>query len=53
MQGRELADSIVFYYFRKVGAETTIHKIRVDSSGRFVDEWPEGFFEDRMEDLFG
>jgi hypothetical protein len=45
-------ESIVFYYFKKVQGTTTVHRIGVDSQGRFVDTWPDGFFEDRLEDLF-
>jgi hypothetical protein len=45
-------ESIVFYYFKKVEGTTTVHRIGVDAQGRFVDTWPDGFFEDRLEDLF-
>ena len=29
-----------------------VHWIRVDEYGEFLDVWPQGFFEDRYEDLF-
>ena len=47
-----LNDNVVFYYFKKTAGDTSVHRIQVDSSGRFVDSWPDGFFEDRIEDLF-
>jgi len=47
-----LNEKVVFYYFKKKGGDTSVHRIQVDSSGRFVDSWPDGFFEDRLEDLF-
>jgi predicted ATPase len=48
----ETEAATAFYYFQALETETQIHRIRVDSTGRFVDRWPEGFFEDRLEDLF-
>ena len=47
-----LEDKVIFYYFKKTDGNTSVHRIQVDSSGRFVDSWPDGFFEDRLEDLF-
>jgi hypothetical protein len=44
-------DGVVFYYFQRKGDRSEVHRIRVDSAGRFVDGWPEGFFEERLEDL--
>ena len=31
---------------------SVIHWIRIDKEGDFIDVWPNGFFEDRYEDLF-
>ena len=28
------------------------HRLRVDESGEFIDRWPQGFFEERAEELF-
>jgi predicted ATPase len=47
-----LSEKVIFYYFKKTAGETAVHRIGVDSCGRFVDIWPDGFFEDRVEDLF-
>ena len=42
--------SLIYINPQKEGSE--IHWIRVDKYGEFVDVWPNGFFEDRYEDLF-
>jgi hypothetical protein len=31
---------------------SSLHCIRVDESGEFLDVWPNGFFVDRFEDIF-
>jgi predicted ATPase len=33
------------------GAE--INELRLDKDGDFIDEWPDGFFEERFKDVFG
>jgi predicted ATPase len=40
-------------YFRPVGDKTSIYEIRVSDDGQFLDAWPEGFFDDRDEDIWG
>jgi hypothetical protein len=40
-------------YFRPVGDKTSIYEIRVSADGQFLDAWPEGFFDDRDEDIWG
>ena len=45
-------DEVAIHYFNPEDGETRVHRIRVDSSGRLVDRWPNGFFEERTEDLF-
>lgn len=47
-----MPDEVAFYYFEPKGNETIVHRLRVDSQGRFVDPWPQGFFDERSEDLF-
>lgn len=49
---RNLHEKVNFYYFQPTDNGTKIHKIRIDSSGRFVDQWPEGFFDERIQELF-
>jgi Protein of unknown function (DUF3696) len=46
------AKMLVFYYFQKKKRHTVPVKITVDSRGRFVEPWPEGFFEERELELF-
>jgi hypothetical protein len=30
-----------------------INHLRVDENGRFVDEWPDGFFEEGFDEIVG
>jgi hypothetical protein len=36
----------------KSGAARVL-ELQMDGDGRFIDEWPEGFFEERFEEIFG
>jgi predicted ATPase len=29
-----------------------VRELRIDPQGRFMDRWPEGFFEERLDELF-
>lgn len=41
------------YYFEPRADDTTkVHHLRVSKEGDFLDPWPNGFFEERYEDLF-
>lgn len=40
-------------YLRPDEDKSRIFLIRVDSSGEFIDGWPDGFFDERDEDLWG
>jgi predicted ATPase len=31
----------------------TIHRIRIDEDGEFMDPWPRGFFPERMKEIYG
>ena len=42
--------SLIYVDSLRSGSE--IHYIRADESGEFIDVWPNGFFEDRYEDIF-
>ena len=42
--------SLIYVDSPRSGSE--IHYIRTDESGEFIDVWPNGFFEDRYEDIF-
>lgn len=41
-------DDIIFYYVYSTDSGKKIKKLRVDEAGRFIDEWPEGFFPERL-----
>ncbi|MCU4599327.1 AAA family ATPase [Acinetobacter bereziniae] len=43
--------SILYVDTLKNGTEVT--EIRLDEKGRFKDMWPDGFFEERMNELYG
>jgi AAA15 family ATPase/GTPase len=42
---------IAILYFQPSNHGTQIYQIRVDKSGGFIDKWPDGFFDERDEDL--
>lgn len=45
---------VAFNYFEPmIDGGTRIHNIRVSDDGDFVDRWPNGFFAERDEELFG
>ena len=44
--------NISFVYFKPLIDETAIYQIRIDESGNFLDKWPDGFFDDRDEDIW-
>jgi predicted ATPase len=51
--GRELKPENISIYFIEQGEEgIACHKIRVDEEGDFIDRWPQGFFDERAEELF-
>lgn len=41
-----------FIYCQYTDAGTRLIEIRVDSKGRFVDQWPDGFFTERINEVF-
>jgi predicted ATPase len=43
--------SLAVYYVRSSGKAGEVFSLRVDSSGRVVDPWPDGFFDERLEDI--
>ncbi len=47
-------DVSVLYVDPEGGTATTVKRLRLDRLGRFIDEWPGGFFEERLnETLLG
>ncbi len=43
---------LAIYFFDSNEEGIVISKIRVDEDGDFLDRWPRGFFQERMEELF-
>lgn len=46
-------DVVVLYFAKDDGGRTHVRRLRVNAEGEFVDRWPNGFFTERDEDLFG
>jgi hypothetical protein len=46
-------EDVAFIYFQPKGSSTLVHQISVLPSGEFVEGWPDGFFDERDEDLWG
>jgi len=44
---------LALIYVKPEVDKSRVFLIRVDSSGEFIDGWPEGFFDERDEDLWG
>jgi len=49
-QGLIPPDKILFYYVYAKNERKKIHPLRVDENGYFIDEWPEGFFTEKLEE---
>jgi len=45
-------EDLAIYYFENDKGKTISSRICVDSDGEFTTPWPEGFFEERLEELF-
>lgn len=46
-------EDFALIYFKPVGDRTEIYQIRVSENGEFIDSWPEGFFDERDDDIWG
>lgn len=45
-------DDLVVAYVQQDYGKVKVHRLRVDETGEFVERWPEGFFDERAEELF-
>lgn len=45
-------NDLAVYFLERTDEGVTAQRLRVDSSGEFVDKWPKGFFRERAEELF-
>jgi predicted ATPase/type I restriction-modification system DNA methylase subunit len=43
----------VVYVDQGPQGDTTVKPLRLSDEGEFLDEWPDGFFDDRLDELFG
>ncbi|MGR0161092.1 DUF3696 domain-containing protein [Paenarthrobacter nitroguajacolicus] len=43
----------ILYVDQGPSGEAIIQKLRMKADGEFMDEWPNGFFDDRLAELFG
>ena len=39
-------------YFKPIEDKTEVYQIRVSESGDFIDGWPEGFFDERDNEIW-
>jgi hypothetical protein len=46
-------EDVAFVYLQPQGDSTLVHEIAVLPSGEFIEGWPDGFFDERDEDLWG
>lgn len=44
------SEDIIFHYIYPQNNEKCIIPLRVDENGYFIDEWPEGFFSEKLEE---
>jgi predicted ATPase len=47
------SDISVLYVDQDTDGNTTATHLRIDDEGEFLDEWPDGFFDERLDELFG
>lgn len=52
-QFKLISDDLAVYWVGRNAYTTEIYPLIVDSTGSFCTPWPEGFFEERDEELFG
>ena len=46
-------EDFALIYFKPTGDHTEIYQIRVSENGEFIDSWPDGFFDERDDDIWG
>lgn len=45
-------DDVAVLYVQPGENGSTVQELRIDEQGRFVDNWPQGFFEERLDEMF-
>jgi len=46
-------DQVSILYVSEASDGARITPIRIDENGEFIDEWPEGFFEEGFNEIMG
>ncbi len=52
-RGELSPEDLSVVYVQKTAEGSIAHEIRLDEEGRFIDRWPEGFFEEGFAERFG
>jgi len=45
-------EDVAILYVQPGDNGSTVQELRIDEQGRFLDRWPQGFFEERLDELF-
>ena len=45
-------DQVSVVYLSQTGGEVQAKRLRIDETGEFIDRWPQGFFDERHDELF-
>ena len=45
-------EDVAILYVQPGESGSTVQELRIDEQGRFVDNWPQGFFEERLDEMF-
>ncbi len=45
-------EDVAVYYAEKTDKGTKLHRLRINPDGSFADEWPAGFFSERLNEIF-
>lgn len=51
--GKLMPDDVNVVFVTKNAGLSTCYRLRLDGEGDFIDEWPEGFFNERFSEIFG
>ena len=51
-EGKTDPSKVAVYYVGDTSEGPQITRMRIDANGEFIDEWPAGFFEERLDELF-
>ncbi len=46
-------EDVAVNYFDRVGDAIVVTQLRINSEGEFIDNWPHGFFDERIGEMYG